>query len=408
MKSDGRIRSMLLCVLGSFSVGVLLCQIKDISLWGAAVFLIAGILGSTAGALATGSKSKGILVLLGIGLLSSAAVAVWRFGGFLMPIFSCVIYMLTLGALIVSGYGFYGPLGVWSTILSALSAIAATGVLSLLTLCITIGCLILTTDGFRDSSLRKSQHKKREYKTVDNPGHMVQHSYILLGLFLAVALLFGVVTLGLSSGLVNGAKRAMEEGTGGIGAVLNWIFWLIEAAIQWFSDLFPDLEPGRGTPAESGERDIPIYQGGDGSRILTLIMVIVFVCACLLLSIMAGRLLLKSRKNAKNTDGVCDFEDEIEELERPRFGLRWRLGKKKQHYRDIQDPALKIRYVFQQLLRRKSKNDGTAIVKTPNELLDTTVPDEETLICAYNRVKYACGNVSGTELEAAERYLRHL
>lgn len=408
MKSDGRLRSVLLGILGSFSVGVLLCQIKDISLRGAAVFLIAGILGSAAGALATGEKNKVSSVLLVVGFLCSAAIAVWRFGGFLMPIFGCIIYMLTFGALIVSGYGFYGPLGVWSTILSALSAIAATGTLSLLTLFITVVCLILTTDGFRDSSLRKSQHKKRDYKTVDNPGHVVQHSYVLLGLFLVGAMLFGIVTLGLSSGIVNGAKQAMTSGTSGIGAALNWIFWLIGVVIQWFSDLFPDLEPGHGTHVENSERDIPNYQGGDGSWIWTLIMVLVFVCASLMLAAVAGRMILKSRKNAKNTDGVCDFEDELEELERPRFGFRWRSRKKKQRYRDIQDPALKIRYVFQQLLRRKAKDDGAAVVKTPNELLDTNVPDEETLICAYNRVKYACADVSGEALEAAERYLKHL
>lgn len=408
MKSDGRLRSTLLCILGSFSVGVLLCQIQHSDFWGTLVFLAAGALGSLAGALVTGIKSKGCMLLVAAGFLCCAIAAVVCFGGYLMPIFGCAIYMLTFGALIVSGYGFYGPLGVWSTLLSALSAIAATGLFVPLTLAVTLGCLILTLDGFRDSSLRKGQHKKREYKTVDNPGHMVQHSYILLGLFFVGALTLGLLTLGLSSGLLNGARRAMNEGVGGIGTVLNWIFWLIEAIIQWFSNLFPDLEPGSGSPMDLPDHDIPIYTGGKGSLLWTIIMVVVFVCACLLISILAGRLLLKARKNAKSDDDICDFEDEIEELEHPRFGLRWKTRRKKQRYRDIQDPALKIRYVFQQLLRRKAKNDGTAIVKTPNELLDTSIPDEETLICSYNRVKYACGSVSGPELEAAERYLWHL
>jgi hypothetical protein len=64
--------------------------------------------------------------------------------------------------------------------------------------------------------------------------------------------------------------------------------------------------------------------------------------------------------------------------------------------------------VFQQLLRKKQKTQPGAITRTPNELRDDTIRDEETVIAAYNRVKYAQGDVSPEELRAAERYLKHL
>jgi hypothetical protein len=183
--------------------------------------------------------------------------------------------------------------------------------------------------------------------------------------------------------------------------------WLITFIIQWFSDLFPDL-PEDG-PGEGLSRDIdqPVYTGGDGSWLSTVLLVLLFVALAIGLCAAAGACLLRARKRAKKQETVSDFVDEVEKLERPKGFLR-RKQRGRQKLSDFRSPNMKLRFVFQQLLRKKQKTQPQAITKTPNELRDDTVQDEETVISAYNRVKYAQGEVTPEELQAAERYLKHL
>lgn len=405
MKHYGPVRGVVLTLLGSFGAGVILrwaSNFPSVDIW---AFVLAGTLGGFAGALSNRLEGWKYYGLLGLGLAAGLAPTVQLFGGFLMPIFAGILYMLSFGALFTSGYGFYGPLGVWSTVLTGLSVLAAENELGVYAGVAALLCLVLTMDGFRDSSVRKSQHRKRQGKYVDNPGMMIQHSYVLMAVFLTGALLLGGLTLGLSGRIVNLVKTATTEGTHGIGAALNWLFWLIEAILRWFSSLFPKIEDRGGGIVEENTVEKPVYTGGEGSLLATLIMVLCFVGACIALCFVCGHLMRRGKRRIQEGQSA-DFEDEVEALERPRFRRPLRRGR--QSYRRIQDPSLKIRYVFQQLLRQRVKQDGGALCKTPNELLNREKPDEETLIGAYNRVRYAGGAVSTAELEAAERYLKQL
>ena len=67
---------------------------------------------------------------------------------------------------------------------------------------------------------------------------------------------------------------------------------------------------------------------------------------------------------------------------------------------------MKIRFAFQQLLRRREQTEPMACAKTPNELREQDSADADTVIDAYNRVKYGLGNVTEQELQAARRYVK--
>jgi hypothetical protein len=183
--------------------------------------------------------------------------------------------------------------------------------------------------------------------------------------------------------------------------------WLITFIIQWFSDLFPDIPEDEPSGASTASNEQPIYTGGDGSWLSTVLLVLLFVALAIGLCAAAGACLLRARKRAKKQETVSDFVDEVEKLERPKGFLR-RKQRGRQKLSDFRSPNMKLRFVFQQLLRKKQKTQPQAITKTPNELRDDTVQDEETVISAYNRVKYAQGEVTPEELQAAERYLKHL
>jgi amino acid transporter len=323
-------------------------------------------------------------------------------------IFVVLTGLLSAGALLVSGYGFYTPLGIWTMVLLALSIPAATKLG--LRMPDTVGLLLalgLTLDGLRDSSMRKGQLRGRDSAHLENPGNLLEHSYGLLAIFALGAVILGLLTFGFSHYLGRGISALAGGSVAGVSGILRWIVWLITFIIQWFSDLFPDL-PEDG-PGEGLSRDIdqPVYTGGDGSWLSTVLLVILLVTLAIGLCAAAGAVLLGARKRAKKQETASDFVDEVEKLERPKGFLR-RKQRGRQKLSDFRSPNMKLRFVFQQLLRKKQKTQPQAITKTPNELRDDTIQDEKTVISAYNRVKYAQGEVTPEELQAAERYLKHL
>jgi hypothetical protein len=406
MKYWGQLRGILLCGLGGFGVGMILCGLLSLS--GAGILALAGLLGGAAGAAALEKKNSIAGVLLGLGIVLAAGLGIWWFRDALVVIFVVITCLLSAGALLVSGYGFYAPLGVWTLVLLALSAPAA-GKLGLV-LPDTVALLLalgLTLDGLRDGSMRKSQLRGRDSTHLENPGNLLEHSYGLLALFALGAVTLGLLTYGFSHYLGQGISALAGGSVAGVSGILRWIVWLITAIIQWFSDLFPDLSedgPGDGL---SRNIDQMVYTGGEGSWLSTVLLVILLVTLAIGLCVAAGAVFLGARKRAKKQEVISDFVDEIEQLERPKGFLR-RKTRGRQKLSDFQSPNMKLRFVFQQLLRKKQKTQPQAITKTPNELRDDTIQDEETVIAAYNRVKYAQGNVSPQELQAAERYLKHL
>jgi hypothetical protein len=336
-----------------------------------------------------------------------AGLGIWWFRDALVVIFVVLTGLLSAGALLVSGYGFYTPLGIWTLVLLGLSVPAA-GKLGLTApgtaaLLLALG---LTLDGLRDSSMRKGQLRGRDSTHLENPGRLLEHSYGLLAIFTLGAVIFGLLTFGFSHYLRQGISALAGGSVAGVSGILRWIVWLITFILQWFSDLFPDIqEEHHGGGADSSDQ--PVYTGGDGSWLSTVLLVLLFVTLAVGLCTAAGVALLGARKRAKKQEAVSDFVDEIERLERPKGFLR-RKNRGRQKLSDFQSPDLKLRFVFQQLLRKKQKTRPDALTRTPNELKDDTVRDEETVIAAYNRVKYAQGDVSPEELRAAERYLKHL
>jgi hypothetical protein len=407
MKYWGQLRGILLCGLGGLGVGMLLCGLLRLSPSGVAILVLAGLLGGTVGAAALERKNRMAGLLLGLMLLAVAGLGIWWFRDALVVIFVVLTGLLSAGAMLVSGYGFYTPLGIWTLVLLALSIPAATKLG--LTVPGTVALLLalgLTLDGLRDSSMRKGQLRGRDSAHLENPGHLLEHSYGLLAIFALAAVALGLLTFGFSHYLGKGISALAGGSVTGVSRILRWIVWLITFIIQWFSDLFPDLQEDH-HGGGSGSSDQPVYTGGDGSWLSTVLLVLLFVTLAIGLCVATGAVLLGARKRAKKQEAVSDYVDEIERLERPRSFLR-RKTRGRQKLSDFQSPDLKLRFVFQQLLRKKQKTQPGAITRTPNELRDDTVHDEATVIAAYNRVKYAQGDVSPEELRAAERYLKHL
>lgn len=265
--------------------------------------------------------------------------------------------------------------------------------------------IVLTLDGFRDSAMRKAQLQDRYVKRLSNPSGILGYSVLLLGIMLPVLLGIGLLAMLLGDRLTGALGKISLGSAHGASKLLYWLNWLITTFLEWFRSLFgtPDKPGGTGG---GGDDYVPdIYTGGPGSWLLTILLVA--ATAVLLLSVAAGAgtVLLRQRKRPREEAENQDYIDEIEQLERPaRKRRKW--FERKQRMEDFESPSMKIRFAFQQLLRRREQTEPMAYTKTPNELREQDKADANAIINAYNRVKYGTGAVTEQELQAARRYVK--
>ena len=403
MKCLGRVRNVLLCGLGSLGAGVLLTGLLGLPAYQIALFVAAGLLGSGIGAITLEKSQKWLIGLLSGGLVVTVVAGMVCLRDGFAAILLTVLYALTAGASVLGGFGYYGPTGWWCLVILSLAYL--TGQDNGMLLVAMLLAIVLTLDGFRDSAMRKAQLQDRYVKRLSNPSGILGYSVLLLGIMLPVLLGIGLLAMLLGDRLTGALGKISLGSAHGASKLLYWLNWLITTFLEWFRSLFgtPDKPGGTGG---GGDDDVPdIYTGGPGSWLLTILLVA--ATAVLLLSVAAGAgtVLLRQRKRPREEAENQDYIDEIEQLERPaRKRRKW--VERKQRMEDFESPSMKIRFAFQQLLRRREQTEPMAYTKTPNELREQDKADANAIINAYNRVKYGTGAVTEQELQAARRYVK--
>lgn len=403
MKCLGQVRNVLLCGLGSLGAGVLLTGLLGLPAYQIALFVAAGLLGSGIGAITLEKSQKWLIGLLSGGLVVTVVAGMVCLRDGFAAILLTVLYALTAGASVLGGFGYYGPTGWWCLVILTLAYL--TGQDNGMLLVAMLLAIVLTLDGFRDSAMRKAQLQDRYVKRLSNPSGILGYSVLLLGIMLPVLLGIGLLAMLLGDRLTGALGKISLGSAHGASKLLYWLNWLITTFLEWFRSLFgtPDKPGGTGG---GGDDYVPdIYTGGPGSWLLTILLVA--ATAVLLLSVAAGAgtVLLRQRKRPREEAENQDYIDEIEQLERPaRKRRKW--FERKQRMEDFESPSMKIRFAFQQLLRRREQTEPMAYTKTPNELREQDKADANAIINAYNRVKYGTGAVTEQELQVARRYVK--
>lgn len=398
----GPLRGTLLGILGAFGAGLILARVLGLEPWYSLLLAGAALLGGTSGAWGFGTGQRQAGLLLGLAAALSFLLGGFLTRGFFAALGAGTAAVLVFAGVYFGGYGFCGPLGCWSVVLPV-SAIFLSGSpgarwQTLAALC-AIAALVLALDGFRDISLRRGQHLGKGDRLGD-PGGVQGGTLRMYLLFLLGSLLAAAILMGLGSLLAQGMKelgRFLLYGTGRFGYFLAQ---LLRMFMRWLVGLQPDPPIEKG---HSSDYDEPIYTGGPGSPTSSLILILLIGLAVVAMGIFAGSHILRKRPRQRQNVSSMDYVDEIEPLEHPKRRLRdW--FPKKPRARDYQG-SMKIRFAFQELLRRREKDDPRAVSKTPNELRRDQAR-EGALIDAYNQVRYSGREATADQVAAAEAYLR--
>ena len=407
------IRTVLVGLLGGLGLGLILCWFLYLRPEYSLYFALCGGIGGLVSCY-QGNRNVQYAIALGLALCVGVFGTVhsrWS----AVVVSGLTVYVLAFGGGTLGGYGFYAPMGIWS-ILALLGAVLSSGGFpvqwkygALGAMALTLG---LTLDGFRANSLRKAMMQSRNDNAIRNPSGILENSFWMYLEFVGLGLAAAVVIMVMGFGLWQIVKRGwgyvqyylFQDGAG----IFGWFGSMVIRFVKWFQSLFHGKEDHPDIEMEEPLRDDGWQNLVYGaSAIATVILVAVFALAAagMVTGLVVG-IVRRARPKPQRIEGE-DYIDEIEALERPR--KHWRFHRQSgQSFSDFADDRLKIRFAFQQLLRRRKEKDNLAHTKTPNELRQEELEEEDRLIATYNRVRYGDGNVTKEDILAAKRYLELL
>lgn len=389
------VRNLLLSLLLAMFLGLLGQWFYELPGWFPGAMLLGAAWGSGMGLWQAKTAGKLPRPIFLLGLLLSAALCYGLFlryvgaaftGTLLVSVAQAVCFLFTARC----QDSFYGPLGI-STVLLSLPVLVLYWTPWLVPLAGL--ALVLTLDGFRVMGLYRSYHMGKAGDIRRRDPALSRSS---LGLFAAGLLLLfcaAALTCLVGWGLSALGKQLWNAASGPLHQGYAWLGAQIDTFRAWFLSHFHAIENEKGPP----DTDIkPHFQFGlpENSYLISWLPLAGLIAMLATIGFAATRVLRRP-----NTPKSCDYVDEIEALERPRFRLGdWLRQRKPQRLSDFSDNNKKVRFLFQQLLRRKQKSDPAALCRTPNELAES--PAETLLAQLYNRVRY--GGEQATDQEVAE------
>lgn len=405
--SNINLRAILSGSLGAFGCGLLLCRIMGYEPEGSIMLFLSGLGAAWAGNWSLTKRwhlaATGGILLLGAAIFCGIFHRNWGMG-----FMAGAAGGLCLMAVRFCGFGYRGTLGAWSLVLSVFGLICAGkyGVLwQSLALGNALAALLCYLEGSRYSSLRRGHFMGDTVPGFGRPQTLSVANFVL---FLAVALPLGVLGWGLWIIVGDAVTAALADGTRNAVWGIRWLLDAIERFYVFVLQFFQPEPPVDRSPSGSDQRDVGFSNAAVGV-ISTLGTVALLVAAASILAGVGIAVVRKGFKPGLKKQVTQDYEETVENLKRPKNNLLKKLmdRMKKQKISDFSDPALKIRFAFQQLLIKKQKEQACVFHKTPNELLNPDVPGEEALVHAYNRVRYANGMPTKAEIAAAEQYVKN-
>lgn len=308
-----------------------------------------------------------------------------------------------------AGYTVYAPMAVTGILIHVAVLMVCTGLqwpdnVSRLLSWVSIVFFLLTLFAFSAKGLRKSLHKGSGDRRVVYPAGMQMGNFLLVTGFIIVA------------AFISNIYPIFHLFSAGFAYVIRALI----AFFAFFSSLFDrrtvgvDVDEGV-TESVAEESILNAEPKGEASWITTGVEIFAFILVVLFLCYVLYRLIGKLREHGVQLPGFLrnlkdrfapvteeDYVDETESL----FDAKEMLGdtrarmkkalsklrERPQKLEDFTDPTMKLRFAFQQMLKKVSARDPSAPAKTPNEILKQEYAGEqdfETFISYYNEARYS-------------------
>ena len=357
-------------------------------------------------------------VILAI-LLSPAGVLIRVLMALVTLFFSCFFFFSARKA----GYAIYAPMAVTGILLHVLILIICTGLqwenaIARLLSIVSIAFFLLSLFAFSSKGLRKSMHRTSSDRRVRYPAGMQMGNFLLVTDFIIVA------------AFISNIYPIFHLFSNAFSHVINALVALFALLSSKFHRrVLVDSAVDQAEQSVAEDSILNAEPRGESGWVTTMVEVVAFVVVVLVVIYALYRLMLKLREKGVRLPGFLrnfrdrfapiseeDYVDEMENL----FDVKDMLGdtrarmkkalhklrERPQRLEDFPDNRMKLRFAFQQVLKKLMVQDPGAIAMTPNELQKRDLPDEAQFMEYYNEARYSSQDIPEDAVNCARSILK--
>ncbi len=425
--------NLLMALLFVIPLGVFVEQLCGYPLFHCCLIPCASIIGFLLGRYSLPKNITVAMILCGVGFAASTLLALalsWGMGiatvilTILTAFFSIFLYFSARKA----AYTIYAPMAVGGVLLHLVVLLCCAGFewsdrVTRFTSTVAICYFLLTLFAFSAKGLRRSMHRGSGDKRVVYPAGMQMGNFLMVAGFILVA------------AFISNIYPIFRLFSAAFSVVLKGLL----AIMAFISSLFDRRTISTGeeyteSVAEvASEDNLMAYDPkGEAGWVTTGVELFAFLCVMLFVAYALYKLFVKLRESGVRLPGFLrnlrdkfspvvdeDYVDESENLfdmkkvlSETKDSLKTRLKKlreRPQRLEDFPDPRMKVRFAFQQLLKKvKTRNPGAA-TQTPNEIYEAEYAGEadfREFMDYYNAAKYSDQVLSDDAAECAKAILK--
>lgn len=373
------------------------------------------------------------MILSGVGLAVSTALAIvcslgLGVAGVLLSLITAFFSMFFFFSARKAGYTIYAPMSVAGILIHLVILFCCTGfrwsdrVTSFTSAC-AIGFFLLSLFALSAKGLRRSLHRSSSSKRVVYPAGMQMGNFLLVTGFILIAVFVSNITP-----IFRLFSRAFSVVIDGI-VTLFFMLGNLFAREKKVETLVETVSSVEKAVSVADEDNIMAYEPkGEAQWFTQAVEIFAFICVMLFLIYAIyvilkklhtsgiGRRFLKNLRDRFAPVEDEDYEDENENLfdmktmlsdtrENLKNALR-KIRERPQKVDDFPDDRMKLRFVFQQLLKKVRGLDPGALARTPNELYQKDYSGDREIrqfMDYYNQAKYSDGDLPDDAADVARR-----
>lgn len=362
-----------------------------------------------------------IAVILAV-LLSPAGVLIHILMALLTLFFSGFFFFSARKA----GYAIYAPMAITGILLHVLVLIICTGLqwndsVARLLSVVSIAFFLLSLFAFSSKGLRKSLHRTSSDRRVRYPAGMQMGNFLLVTGFIIVA------------AFISNIYPIFNLFSGAFSHVINaLIAFFALLSSKFHRRVLVDSTVDQAEQSVAEDSILNAEPKGEAGWVTTMVEIIAFVVVVLVVIYALYRLMMKLREKGVRLPGFLrnfrdrfapvaeeDYVDETENLfdtkemladtrARMKKALR-KLRERPQKLEDFPDNRMKLRFAFQQILKKRSAQNPGAAALTPNELQNrdfSSDTEAAQFMEYYNEARYSDKDIPEDAVSCARNMLK--
>ena len=408
--------NFMMTLLFVIPLGVFIEQLCGYPLYRCCLIPCVSVIGFIVGRVSLTKPMSVAMILSGVGLIVSLTLALflsWGLGlaTILLTLLTAFFSLFFFFSSRKAAYTIYAPMAVSGILIHLLVLLFCTGLewpeqVGRFTSTVSICYFLLSLFAFSANGLRRSMHRGSADKRVVYPAGMQMGNFLLVTGFILLA------------AFISNIYPIFQIFSAGFAVVIRAII----AFFAFFSSLFDRRTVGMDVTEEEAAASVAdednimaVDPKGEAGWVTTGVEIFAFICVVLFFLYAIYKLMQRLRdsgmrmpaflRNLRDRFAPVVDEDYVDEneslfdmkqmLSDTRDNMKNALKKlrdRPQKLEDFPDDRMKIRFVFQQMLKRVKLRNNRAICQTPNEIYEKEYDGEEDFrqfMDYYNLARYS-------------------